>query len=41
MRTTGLDFDAALAEVAARVDQASQAEGRFRTTFRTGVFVCR
>ncbi|HWF81106.1 MAG TPA: class I SAM-dependent methyltransferase [Streptosporangiaceae bacterium] len=36
-----LDFDAALADVAARVDQVIRTEGRFRTTFRTGVFVCR
>lgn len=35
-----LDFDAVLAEVAARVDQVIQTEGRFRATFRSGVFVC-
>jgi SAM-dependent methyltransferase len=36
-----LDFDLVLAEVAAGVDQAVRAEGRFRTTSRGGVFVCR
>jgi SAM-dependent methyltransferase len=36
-----LDFDLVLADVAARVDQAVRAEGRFRTASRGGVFVCR
>lgn len=36
-----LGFDPALAEVATRVDQVIRTEGRFRATFRTGVFVCR
>jgi len=36
-----LDFDLVLAEVAAGVDQAVRAEGRFRTASRGGVFVCR
>jgi ubiquinone/menaquinone biosynthesis C-methylase UbiE len=35
------DFDAALDEVAARVQRVIQAEGRFRATGRTGLFVCR
>ncbi|HEY1915061.1 MAG TPA: class I SAM-dependent methyltransferase [Streptosporangiaceae bacterium] len=35
-----LDFDAALAEVAARVEQAIRVDGRFRTGHRSGVFVC-
>ena len=36
-----LDFDAALADIAVQVDHVIRSEGRFRTTFRTGVFVCR
>jgi SAM-dependent methyltransferase len=35
------DFDAALAEVADQVDHIIRADGRFRATFRTGVFICR
>jgi ubiquinone/menaquinone biosynthesis C-methylase UbiE len=35
------DFDAALADVAIHVDQVIRTDGRFRATFRTGVFVCR
>jgi SAM-dependent methyltransferase len=35
------DFDAALADVATRVDRVIQTEGRFRATVRSGVFVCR
>jgi hypothetical protein len=35
------DFDAALDEVAARVERVTQAQGRFRATDRSGVFVCR
>jgi SAM-dependent methyltransferase len=35
------DFDAALDDVAARAEQVIRADGRFRTTFRAGVFVCR
>jgi SAM-dependent methyltransferase len=34
------DFDAMLADVAARVERVVQANGRFRTTSRAGVFVC-
>lgn len=36
-----LDFDAVLADVAARIDQVIRESGRFRATFRAGVFVCR
>jgi hypothetical protein len=35
------DFDAALDDVAARVEEIVQAEGRFRAVSRSGVFVCR
>jgi SAM-dependent methyltransferase len=35
------DFDAALAGLADRVNQVIEAEGRFRATSRSGVFVCR
>jgi SAM-dependent methyltransferase len=34
-------FDAALAELAVRVEEAIRAQGRFRATSRSGVFVCR
>ena len=34
-------FDEALRELAARVEHVIQAEGRFRATSRSGVFVCR
>ncbi len=36
-----VDFDAALSDVAARVSQVIRADGRFRTTSRSGVFACR
>jgi hypothetical protein len=36
-----LDFDAGLGDIAAQVDQVIQAQGSFRTTSRSGVFVCR
>jgi ubiquinone/menaquinone biosynthesis C-methylase UbiE len=36
-----LDFDAALAEMAARVSQVIRADGSFRVTARSGVFACR
>lgn len=36
-----LDFDAVLADVAARVERVIRAHGRFRATIRSGVFVCR
>ena len=35
------DFDAVLDQVAARVERAIQAQGRFRATGRSSVFVCR
>ncbi len=35
------DFDAVLDEIAARVERVIQAQGRFQTTGRSGVFVCR
>lgn len=35
------DYDGALEDVAARIDEVIQEEGRFRATFRSGVFVCR
>jgi len=34
-------FDAALARITARVEQIIRDRGRFRTTFRSGVFRCR
>jgi ubiquinone/menaquinone biosynthesis C-methylase UbiE len=36
-----LDFDAVLNQVAARVERVIQAQGRFRATGHSGVFVCR
>jgi SAM-dependent methyltransferase len=36
-----LDFDAVLADVAVRVEQAIQAEGSFRASTHMGVFICR
>ena len=36
-----LDFDAVLADIAGKVEQVIQAEGSFRTTSRSGVFICR
>jgi len=36
-----LDYDAVLAEVAARVEEVIRVEGRFRAVNRSGVFVCR
>jgi hypothetical protein len=35
------DFDAVLDDVAVRVDQVIQAQGRFRATTHMGVFTCR
>jgi SAM-dependent methyltransferase len=35
------DFDAVLAEIATRVNHVIRTQGLFRTTFRSGVFVCR
>jgi SAM-dependent methyltransferase len=42
-RTVGdpFSFDAALDTVTARVEQVIHEQGRFRTTFRSGVFLCR
>jgi SAM-dependent methyltransferase len=42
-RTVGepFDFDAALDTITARVGQVIHDQGRFRTTFRSGVFLCR
>lgn len=42
-RTVGepFSFDAALNTVTARVEQVIREQGRFRTTFRSGVFLCR
>jgi SAM-dependent methyltransferase len=42
-RTVGepFDFGAALDSVTARVGQVVRERGRFRTTFRSGVFLCR
>ncbi len=36
-----LDFDAMLGDIAAQVDQVIQAQGSFRATGRSGVFICR
>jgi len=36
-----LDFDAVLGDIGARVEQVVQAEGSFRATSRSGVFICR
>lgn len=36
-----LDFDAVLGDIGAQVEQVVQAEGSFRTTSRSGVFICR
>lgn len=42
-RTVGepFDFDAALADVTARVEEVIRDQGRFRATVRSGVFACR
>jgi SAM-dependent methyltransferase len=42
-RTVGepFDFDAALDSISARVEQVIHDQGRFRATFRSGVFLCR
>lgn len=42
-RTVGesFDFDAAIGTIIARVEQAIRDQGRFRTIFRSGVFLCR
>jgi hypothetical protein len=42
-RTVGepFDFGAALDSITARVEQVIRERGRFRTTFRSGVFLCR
>ncbi len=36
-----LDFDVVLDDIAARVEQVIQAQGRFRATTHMGVFICR
>jgi SAM-dependent methyltransferase len=36
-----LDFDAVLGDIAAQVEQVIQAQGSFRATGRSGVFICR
>jgi hypothetical protein len=36
-----LDFDAALDDMAVKVEQVIQAQGSFRATTHMGVFICR